>query len=54
MTHKERPRYVFDALKIYIYRDVIDFKKSAPTVDQSVISETFFKIRDQIIKNDIV
>lgn len=52
MSHKERPRYVFDALFLYIYRDVLDFKKPSHSVDQRIITDTFEKVRKQIINDE--
>ena len=54
MSHKERPRYVFDALFIYIYQDVLDFKKTCPSVDHKVITDTFEKVRMQILIDEDV
>ena len=50
----ERPYYVWHAVYLWVFRDIIDWEKSVPDSDQKEMFSTFERVKSQILENSKV
>ena len=51
-TQGERPYYVWHAVYLWVFRDIIDFQKKPPQPDIQEIKSTFEKVKGWIEKDE--